>query len=285
MTSETIGWLNENRNRSYPMARDEWRGRVPAGSAIDCVLLDALVFDGSADPSDDCTLLLESVSVGAIETIVTLRYCGVALSVSLSGGGVDGEGSFEAKRGCFTVGGRAVSFSLAMSSHAYILSSVGEGSWSFGLPVLRARVVRLSYGSGVSGISVNGSSGVPGMGSPAVASGDVVLEDGYRTSPTVRNGSVLVRVGRRYGLDPCGYDYGPEGARDCRSPLFFFCGQNAINSGNIILKGGRGIVVSPGGTYRVRTGSCAGRDVPCIEITAGTEVMSLYRAAVSGSRS
>ena len=39
----------------------------------------------------------------------------------------------------------------------------------------------------------------------------------------------------------------PSSAVSCnRKPLFFFCGQNAINSGNVVLKGGYGISVSQG---------------------------------------
>lgn len=106
-----------------------------------------------------------------------------------------------------------------------------------------------------------------------------MLEDGYRTSPIVYGGRVFVRVGRRYGLDPCHYDFGDASARDCRRPLFFFCGQNAINNGNIVLRGGRGISVMQGGTYEVNDpkSKANGRSVPCIEIVAGRELLDICR--------
>ena len=144
-------------------------------------------------------------------------------------------------------------------------------------------MVSLSDGFGIDGISVNGSSGVENHDVPAVVKGDVVLEDGYRTSPIVSGGKIFVRTGRRYGYDPCHYDFGDQGSVDCSKPLFFFCGQNAVNSGNIVLKGGKGVNVSQGRTYLVHdeNSKCNGKSIPCIEITAGPELMEMYKPSES----
>ena len=49
------------------------------------------------------------------------------------------------------------------------------------------------------------------------------------------------------------------------------------NGGNVILKGGAGISVSQGRSYKVRSGSCAGKTIPCVEIVAGREILDVYR--------
>ena len=274
-----IQWLNGNRMRSYPMRRDPWRRLAPAGSpGLDCVLLDALVFDADAPADSPPELTVESVRVDADSATVSFSYAGRPFGVELRGGDAGGEGSYVRMRGTVPGAGRVpASVSLAFSSHAYILSELGAGVWTLGCPVLKSRVVCPSDAMGVEGISTNGSDGVEGR-SAATATGEVVLEDGYRTSPVIFDGRVLVRVGTRYGLDPCRHDFGDAGSRDCRRPLFFLCGQNAINGGNVILRGGRGISVRQGGTYRVDDprSKCNGRAVPCIEIVAGRELLDLY---------
>lgn len=272
VTSRAMEWLNENRHRAYPMREREWREKAPASSGLDCVLLDALVFDGASSGTE--TLSLKSVTVASDRTEVWFKYGGVEFSVTL-----DGDGSYQMKRGSVLNGdGHFATVSLAFSGHAYILSEIGQGTWSLECPILTSRVVNLSDGLGVDSISVGGSSGVEGHAEPADVSGDVVLEDGYRTSPVVHRGMVLVRVGQRYGINPCGYDFGRDGRSACRDPLFFFCGQNAVNGGNVNLVGGSGITVSQGRNYMVRSGSCKGREVPCIEITASQEVADMCAA-------
>jgi hypothetical protein len=207
--------------------------------------------------------------------------------VILSGGEEIGGDSFERVRGVVEGAGvRGASISLVFSSHTYIRSVVGDGEWNLDSPVLDSRVIKVSDGIGVDGISVNGSEGVSGHDSTAKASGDVVLEDGYRTSPIIYYGKVLVRVGRRYGYDPCKFDFEDAGSRDCRRPLFFFCGQNAVNNGNIVLRGGKGVGISQGRSYTVRDAKskCNGMTIPCIEIVAGRELVDICKpVADSGS--
>lgn len=278
MTSETMEWLNQNRYRSYPMCRDEWREKASPESKLDAVLLDAMVFD--CDSSGTRELSVERISVSSDETRVFFKYGGVEFDVALSGGEKSGEGSYERVHGSIDCGGsRRATFSLAFSSHAYIRDVMDEGVRELGCRVLPARVLCMSDGFGVDFVSANGSKGVEGHGDPGQASGDVVLEDGYRTSPVVFDGKVLVRVGKRYGYDPCKYDFGDDEAVDCRSPLFFFCGQNAINGGNVVVKGGAGVVVTQGRSYNVRDGSCAGKSIPAIEIVAAKALLDMYKAS------
>lgn len=284
LTSRSMEWLNQNRHRSYPMSRKEWRDKVPAGSALDCVLLDALVFDSSAKGNEEFRLMSINVKQGS--TSVTMKYGDVEFDAEIDGGGVEGEESYECWRGAVKgAGERLIYVSLSMSSHAYMLREIGvmDSPATLNLPVLPARAVKLTVGLGVDGIAVNGSEKVcPGS---KCASGEVVLKDGFRTSPVINNGRVVVRVGKRYGLDPCKYDYGASGAKDCERPLFFFCGQNAVNNGNIVLRGGKGVSVSQGGSYEVslrgddRDDSrrrFLGKRIPCIEIVAGPELIEMY---------
>ena len=259
LTDRSMEWLNQNRYRSYPMIRDDWREIVSVESGLDCILLDALVFD--SDARGDETLEIVSARVDGPEveegaTSVTMRYGGREFDVRLSGGETSGEGSFESIRGTIDGGGsRRASFSLVFSSHRYISEKTGGGEWDLGCKILQSRVICLSGGAGVDAVETMGSDGVGGHASAAAASGDVVLEDGYRTSPVIFGGKVLVRVGKRFGLNPCQFDFGKGGAMDCREPMFFFCGQNAINSGNVVLSGGKGISVTQGRMYKVRSGT------------------------------
>ncbi len=275
LTDRAMKWLDQNRFRSFPMESSEWRKKVSPASGLDRVLLDALLFDAGASGNEE--LVVESISVSDDDTVVSMSYGGTSFNVVLTfpspGGGLD----YETVRGRLTLAdGRSVSISLVFSKHLDILGAVGTGSWNLGCRVLGSRVVRLSDGIGVDEIVSNGSSGVEGHSSARGASGDVVLVDGYRTSPIIQNGRVLVRVGKRFGKDPCHYDFGDEGATDCRKPLFFFCGQNAINSGNVVLKGGYGISVSQGRKYAVRSGRLSGREVPCIEVVANSDLLGMY---------
>lgn len=276
MTSETMGWLNQNRYRSYPMCSGEWREKASPESGLDRVLLDALVFD--SDCAAARSLALCRISVSGDGTEVAFRYGDADFSVVLSGGDQSGEGSFERVNGTIPCGGdRNATFSMVFSSHAFIRDVLSDGIWELGCRVLPSRVIRMSDGFGVDYVSTNGSGGVPGREDPAKASGDVVLEDGYRTSPVISDGRVLVRVGRRYGYDPCKYGSWGKYQVDCRDPLFFFCGQNAVNGGNVVLKGGAGVGIAQGRTYAVRDGTCAGRSVPAIEIIADKSLLDIYK--------
>ena len=268
-------WLYQNRRRSYPMDREPWRKVVSPESGLDCVLLDALVFD--ADAKGDEELVLKHIAVSPEGTLVGMRYGSTDFQLTMRGGSVSGEGSVEKVRLLVHgAGERAAFVSLALSSHEYIRSVLGVSSGSerrdFDCRVMPTRVIRLQDGFGVDFFTVNGSYGVEG--GVAAPSGDIVLEDGYRTSPVVYNGKVVVRVGSRYGLNPCKYDFGYRvGLGDkCKEPLFYFCGQNGVNSGNVVLKGGKGIMVRQGGTYKGK---------PCIEIVAGRELMDLYNPDAS----
>lgn len=285
LTSKSMEWLNQNRYRAYPASRDEWRSKVPAGSGLDRVLLDALVLDSDAKGGE--SLYLASVEIGQSSTVVLFRYGAKEFTVEISGGEISGEESYEHWRGAISGNNdRLVYVSLSLSSHAYILSEVGvtDGAISLNVPILPARVVGLTEGLGVDGIDTNGSAHV--HQDPKRAVGDVVLEDGYRTSPIIHNGKVVVRVGKRYGIDPCKYPYGSAGSVNCEAPMFFFCGQNGVNSGNVVLSGGKGITVLQGKQYTVtlrgdaydaRRRRFRGRSIPCVEIIAGPELLDMYR--------
>ena len=189
LTSKTMEWLNHNRHRSYPMKRDEWREKASPTSGLDCILLDATLFD--PDAKGDESLIVSRVKVAESSTRIAFIYGGRMFGVVLSGGEEIGDGSFERVRGVVEgSGARGASVSLVFSSHAYIRSVVGDGEWKLDSPVLDSRVVLVSDGIGVDGISVNGSEGVSGHDSASKASGDVVLEDGYRTSPVIFGGNV-----------------------------------------------------------------------------------------------
>ena len=277
MTTEMMGWLNQNRYRSYPMVRDEWREKVSPDSGLDKVLLDVLVFDSNASRKDLKDLVVSKIVVTSDSTEVFFKYGDAQFSIPVPEGEPSGEGSYVRIRGVIPGTSRDATISLVFSSRANIDGFLPIGEWELGCRVLSTRVVGLSDGYGVDGISTNGSAGVDGHDAPASASGEVVLEDGYRTSPIISGGKVHVRVGRRYGQDPCGHDYGEAGSRDCRKPLFFFCGQNAVNSGNIVIKGGVGVNVVQGRNYTVRDGICAGKSIPAIEIIAGRELLDMYK--------
>lgn len=300
ITTRTMEWLNQNRERAYPFVRDKWRTLdvVKTTPALDCVVLDAAVFD--ADAAGDEALVLKSVSVTKDGTTVVFKYGDIDISpIKLPVGTTSGEGSFVCLNGLVEKSSALVSISISCSSHAYVLEALGEGSWDIGCEVVPTRVMRLSGGTGVCSLSTNGSSKVEGCESASdicyykyapnnTDEGVAVLEDGYRTSPVVKNGKVLVRVGTKYGYNPCKYDFGDAGSTNCSEPLFFFCGQNAINSGNIVISGGRGVSVIQGGTYTIDNSrgdaesqsSCNGKTIPCIEIIAGQELLELSRKSV-----
>lgn len=286
LTGRSMGWLDQNRHRAYPMDRDEWRERVSPESGLDCVLLDATVFDACSPGIERLRMLSVEVSSGSGSgpgsqeghAKITMEYAGKPFEVEFSGGDSSGPGSFFVYRGWVPGGGdRPASVSLVFSSYRHMFGIVGKGKWEIGCSALRSRVANLCGGAGVDFVSAGGSEGVEGHDVPSVVSGDVLLEDGYRTSPIIWNGKVFVRVGRRYGHDPCSAGFGSSGSPDCGSPLFFFCGQNAINGGNVVIKGGRGISVAGGRGYKVRSGTCSGKTIPCVEIVAGRELSGIAK--------
>lgn len=266
-------WLaSQNRHRSYPLVRSEWRRVASPESGLDCVVLDALLFDQLSSGEE---LFLDSIKVERDVTTVSMSYGTSNFTVELTEG--QNDSSFETVRFVVPMNGRDVSASMSFSCHRYILETVGEGFWKIGCRFLRSRVASMTGGLGVKKIATNGSAGVEGHETAADVTGEIVLEDGFRTSPVIWNGSVLVRVGRRYGQNPCKHDYGDSGGRDCKAPLLYFCGQNAINSGNIVLKGGVGVSVEQGREYLVRDeGSrLRGRSIPCVEVIAGRELLGM----------
>ena len=275
MTSKIMDWLNQNRYRSFPMVRDEWRSKVSSESGLDKVLVDAMVFD--ADFSGHKSLSLVKVSKDDLSTRVFFEYGESEFDVVLTGGTQSGAQSYEMIHVSVPTGNsRPAMVSLAFSSHEYLKISLPNGEWTIGCSVLPSRIIGLSNGFGVDRIHVNGSKGVNGHNTSADASGEVVLEDGFRTSPVIQDGNIVVRVGRRYGFDPCKHDFGDEGSRDCSKPLFFLCGQNAVNSGDVVIKGGPGISVTQGRNYVVKSGRCAGMSIPAIEIIADRSLMDIY---------
>ena len=259
------------------MIRDEWREKVSPESGLDSVILDALVFNNDASGDEDLELV--SVEVLPSKAMVTMRYSGSEFVIGdIEGGSTSGESSYDRRLMSLRGSGmRDATISIVMSSHAYMLDVLGTGRWDLNCRILKSRIISLSDGFGVDYIRTNGSACVEGHDSPSDAKGDVVLEDGFRTSPIIHNGRVQVRVGKKYGIDPCHYSCGGSGAADCETPLFFFCGQNAINRGDVYIKGGDGITVKQGRNYTVRSGARAGRSIPCIEIVAGTALMENYR--------
>ena len=285
LNTRSMDWLNQNRHRAYPMERDPWRSAVGPESSLDCVLLDAVVFDAT-DGAEGRRLETRRYDVRGDRTEIHFVYGGAPFAVTLHGGEPSGRGSFESCRTSIEVddSGVPACISLVFSSHAYILENVGERTVAVSAPVLSTRIVRIPHGRGVDGVVTGGSSKVQGGGT---VSGDVVLEDGYRTMPIVRNGQVFVRVGVGYGYDPCLYEKADESPSQCDELMFFFCGQNATGNkaGNVVIKGGRGVAVTQGGEYRVRTGTAAGATVPCIEIAATTELLNIYRPGLLDSSS
>lgn len=289
MTNKIIDWLNSNRFRAYPFVNDS--GIVIAGSRIpDAVVLDCMVMDtrkGVADPR----LTFTGITITKEKTVVTFSYDGIHTEYSFSGGESSGDLSFHKVKGRITtdIPENFVDITLVFSSHRYLLDNVGEGIWNFSGLIIPTKIISVTA-SGVSGIVTNGSKTVQG---PGTAIGNVHLVDGYRTQPVIQNGRVLVKVGTKYGYDPCHY---PNQERDdkinCEDLMLFFCGQNAISSGNINIKGGPGVNISQGRMYTAKNdiydtygkvGIKAGESVPCIEISAAPELLRIYTPSDSSS--
>lgn len=290
MTEKVLDWLNHNRFRAYPFVNDN--GIVCNGTRIpDCVLLDCLVMDTRKEVSNP-RLVFTEIDITSARTHVVFTYDGTEHSYDITGAGNDS--SFVIVDGSSIPGMNMelVFIKLIFSSHDYILQHAGEGNWRFSGNILPSKIVSVPA-SGVSGIVANGSSYVDGFSEQNTASGDVILVDGYRTQPVIYNGKVVVKVGTDYGEDPCHYrENDPEYEEQkrkraaCDELMFFFCGQNAIDNGNVAMQGGPGITVKQGGTYTVKSdiidtygeiGAKDGEILPCIEVIAAPSLLKLYR--------
>jgi len=292
MTGKILDWLNSNRFRAYPLVNDS--GIIVDGKRIpDAVLLDCHITD-TRSIGRIPVLEFTKIEVSASGTTVYFIYDGITSTIHLTGGGISGDDSFTKIVGTLQGSGFSsfVHFSFTFSSHAYLISNVGAGTWCFSGRVLPSKVVSITA-SGVSGITTNGSYGIQ---SPGVATGHVHLVDGYRTQPRIESGKVVVRVGTNYGYDPCHYQVESSSSDDdyCKDLLFFFCGQNAITSGNVVIQGGPGITVSQGKTYTAhddlydtygRVGIHKGEQVPCVEVIASSELLNIYRPSEISSDS
>lgn len=289
MTEKTLDWLNLNRFRAYPFVNDE--GLVCNGARIpDCVLLDCIVVDTRALENIP-EMIFTGYSITDDYTRVFFSYNGEAYSYDISSSAGDSETSIVKVEGTGlqNANNEYLYIKLVLSSHNYILQKAGKGQWTFKGKILPTKIISSTV-SGVSGISVNGSANVSGFENSGTASGNVHLVDGFRTQPVVQNGKVLVKVGEHYGEDPCHYneDTGSDSndGAICDDLLLFFCGQNAVNSSNVVLQGGPGISIKQGGSYTAKSdivdtygevGVRRGEKIPCIEVVASSELMRIYR--------
>lgn len=287
MTEKTLDWLNANRFRAYPFVNDE--GILSDGRRIpDCLLLDCLVMDTRAGIEPQA-LVFTGLDITTENATVTLTYGSRRFSYTFSGGEKDGEGSFFVVRAPSNTPTPTLHFRLVLSSYAYLLEHIGTGSWRFNGRVLPTKVVS-SAASGVSSLVVHGSEGSEDKGESGTLKGEITLKDGYRTMPTIRNGKIVVRVGTRYGEDPCKHDWGEQPAsEECAKHLLFFCGQTGNNDGDVALKGGPGISVTQGRSYVAKQdiedtygniGVHAGESIPCIEVSATAELLRIYTPTI-----
>ena len=285
MTEKTLDWLNLNRYRAYPLVNDG--GIVVDGKRIpDCVLLDCTIMDTRHDIGIP-ELIFRSIDVTAERTRVEFTYAGSDFGFDITGEGENGIVVFDGRSTgdeC-GIGSDFVHARFIFSSHDRIIAEAGEGRWEFSGHVLPTKIASVEA-SGVTGISTSGSASVDGRDLPGTATGDVHLVDGYRTQPVVHNGKVVVKVGPSYGLDPCHYYPGHLETPSCDDIMLFFCGQNAVNSGNVTLDGGPGVTVTQGRTYLARedimdtfgnVGIEKGEGIPCIEVAASSELLRIYR--------
>ena len=299
MTEKTLDWLNHNRFRAYPFVDDA--GLVCRGARIpDCVLLDCLVTD-TRHLGYVPSLVFTGIAVSRDSTRVTFTYAGESSSVEFGPGqaGYGGSPAFTRIEGHLSAapGEELLYMSFVFSSHEYILDAVGEGTWDFKGTVMPSKVISVAA-SGVMGLETGGSANVPGYEDGGTAAGVVTLEDGFRTQPVIQNGRVVVKVGNAYGENPCHYEEpdsdsstedGDSAEDQCGDLMLFFCGQNAISGGDVSLAGGPGVVVKSGGEYIAERdiadtyggiGISAGERIPCIEITADSRLMHIYRPSV-----
>ena len=291
MTEKTLDWLNGNRFRAYPFVNDG--GLLMNGKRIpNCVLLDCLVFD-TRDLGHIPELIFTEIDVTEEKTEVSFAYDGNDFSFTLKSqeefeNEVYGTESFVVLKDPCGLPSDKVYLRLTASSHAYILKEAGTGNWKFHGKILPTKVISGRV-SGVSSISVNGSLG-EGVGGQA--RGLITLKDGYRTMPTIRNGRIVVNVGRKFGEDPCHHVFEDVGRTVCSDQMLFFCGQTADARGNVVLQGGKGVSVTQGRTYvasedildsKGEIGIRMGEEIPCIEVSASSELMKIYTPAQDSS--
>lgn len=288
MTQKTLDWLNQNRFRTYPFINNEGciakDRRVPTSVLLDCLVVDSQNYTPQNIPS----LKFNRYKVTKEQTDIFFTYGESEYSITLTGGEISGNNSITRYYGSdfLNTDQESLYISLTFSSHAYILASEGEGEWSFSGKVLPSKIIT-SYISGVKGISTQGSHDVDGRDLPGVATKDIHLVDGYRTQPEIKNNSITIKVGNNYGIDPCHHPRSEEeSGPDCSNLLFFFCGQNAITSGDLIFSGGPGVIVTQGRKYTAKQdildtygeiGIRKGEEIPCIEVRAAPELLRIYR--------
>ena len=289
MTTKTLDWLNANRFRAYPFVND--RGLVCNGMRIpSSVVLDALAVD-TGRRSSIPELIFTKIEITSENTSLELNYAGQVYTYSYSGGTESGEGSFIVVRDNHQTANASLHFRLVLSSHAYNLSHAGCGSWSFRGRILPTKVVSVTA-SGVSGLLVHGSQGDNSVwpddyGKDGKVKGVVTLKDGYRTMSTIQNGRVIVRVGTKYGEDPCHHYWGDvqETNPSCDDRLLFFNGQTADIRGNVNFQGGPGVSITQGRKYVAKkdildsygkVGIRKGEEIPCLEISATSELLRIY---------
>ena len=293
MTEKVLDWLNHNRFRAYPFVNDD--GLLCNGTRVpDCILLDCMMIDMSYDtPVSD--LVFTEFEVDDNSITVSYSYGGVKTVKKITGD--ESKYAKDAITSRINVvdsaypGGslRTSELSLTLSTPEYIIGKVGKGKWSFNGRIIPTKVVKVPTAC-VTGIRTNGSAFVEGFDKPGIAKGDVHLVDGFRTQPVITNGKVLVKVGTSYGYDPCHYKGRQEHKTTaCSDLLMFFCGQNAVNSGNVVLSGGPGVDVTTG-VYTAKAdipdskgsvGISAGEVVPCIELIASPELKRLWKPVES----
>lgn len=273
MTQKTLDWLNQNRFRAFPLVNDEGLVadgiRIPVGFILDCQVMDMRQIDRIPK------LVFTGLVITDGNYTVSFEYDGTTGSCTVE----DGEFGYVRKNALLLDG--QVHSTFVFSSHKWLLEHVGTGTWSFTGQVFPTRIVTVR-GSGVSGIQTNGSHNVQSGG---IATGDVHLTDGYRTQPVVDGGRVLVKVGTKYGLDPCHLPSDGIQQTPCDDLLLYFCGQDARATGNVIIGGGSGVDVR-NGIYEAKcdipdsegnVGIAAGEKVPCVEICATRELLNIYR--------
>lgn len=295
MTDKILDWLNHNRHRAYPLVNDD--GLVSGGGRIpDCVILDCLVMD-TRPGKESAKLVFTKIQVSSPSTVVSFEYDGNEYSITLEEGVHDPLSDNTSTVRFNAAGSGMLYMKFVFSSHDYILENVGTGTWSFRGTALSSKVVAVAA-SGVMGLEAGGSAHVDGRSAPGVATGAVRLEDGYRTQPVIQNGKVVVKVGTPYGLDPCHYREDDQEYVDarrnttsCGDLMFFFCGQNAVDTGDVELEGGPGVTVRQGGSYTAKedirdtygnVGIAAGEAVPCIEVVADSSLLGIYRPSAPG---
>lgn len=287
MIKKTLDWLNGNRFKAYPFLNNE-NIVVKNKHVPKCILLDCLVTDmGKYETPPQ--LIFTYFKVTPDVTTVKFEYASKEVTLEIHSTEEDPESLYRWVLN-HTEEFPTTYMKFVFSSHTYIYNSVGEGEWNFRGQVLPSKVISAPI-SGVSSIKTNGSLLV--NEEPKSIVGDIILEDGFRTQPVIQNKNLVVKVGTNYGIDPCLYaGYEKLTRNNCDSLLFFFCGQNAINSGSIVFQGGSGVSITQGKKYTIKkdiedtfgeVGAKKGEQIPCVEITATQALLNVYTPSVPTS--